>query len=360
MIVADQALQRAPGAKLLVVDDCGRIAHAPRTGLLDSLRRGDLVIANDAAILPASLHGVHEPTRAHIEIRLAARRSLAVDDVKEFLAIVFGNGDFRTRTEDRPPPPRLASGDRLALGPLRAIVQCVLGHPRLITLRFEGSPAAIWHGLAHHGRPIQYAHMATPLELWDVWTPIAGAPVAFEPPSASFALDWRTLAAMRRRGIVFATLTHTAGISSTGDSELDALLPFDEPYSIPERTLRAVMRTRAQGGRVVAVGTTVVRALEDSAAHDGKLRAGAGVATLRIGESTRLKIVDAILTGTHPPGTSHYALLRAFVDEPTLCRVTRELDAHAYRTHEFGDSMLVERSARQFHATCGAEALTAA
>src|SRR5881296_3454082 len=208
MIAADQPAQRPPQAKLLVVDARGRIEHLPRSALVDLLRPGDHVIANDAATLPASLRGIHVPTGERIEVRLAGRPSLAVDDVSDFSAIVFGNGDFRTRTEDRPPPPRLASGDRLALGPLRAIVQCVLGHPRLITLRFEGSPAAIWQGLAHHGRPIQYAHMATPLELWDVWTPIAGAPVAFEPPSASFALDWRTLAAMRRRGIGFATITH--------------------------------------------------------------------------------------------------------------------------------------------------------
>jgi S-adenosylmethionine:tRNA ribosyltransferase-isomerase len=180
--------------------------------------------------------------------------------------------------------------------------------------------------------------------LWDVWTPVAGPPVAFEPPSAGFALDWRVLAALRERGIAFATLTHVAGISSTGDTGLDRRLPFDEPYRIPPATAVAIRRARARGGRVVAVGTTVVRALEQAATCAGRVRAGEGLATQRIGAATRLRVVDALLTGTHEPGTSHYELLRAFTDDTTLSRIDAELAAHHYRTHEFGDSLLIERN----------------
>src|SRR4030095_5733121 len=115
---------------------------------------------------------------------------------------------------------------------LRARVEEVLGHPRLLILKFDGSPDQIRGGLSRHGRPIQYAHVASPLALWDVWTSIAGPPVAFEPPSAGFALDWRMLQAMRARGGEYATIPHAAEISSTGDDELDARLPFDEPYDI--------------------------------------------------------------------------------------------------------------------------------
>src|SRR5205823_5760867 len=196
---------------------------------------------------------------------------------------LFGAGDFRTRTEDRPAPPTLAAGDRLVLGPLRATIERLLGHPRLVSLLFDAAPDEVWAGLARHGRPIQYAHVPAPLALWDVWTRIAGPPVAFEPPSAGFALDWRALALMRARGVEFETITHAAGISSTGDEELDRLLPFDEPYRIPSATAAAVNRAKARGGRVVAVGTTVVRALEHAAAADGRVRAGRGVATQRIG-----------------------------------------------------------------------------
>src|SRR5438445_7251195 len=180
MIAADRPVQRPPEAKLLVVDSLGAIRHALRSTFIDFLRRGDLVIANNAATLPASLQGKHVASGAAIEVRLAGRRSLAASAVKHFSAIVFGAGDFHTRTEDRPSPPPLAPGDRLALGPLSATVHGLLGHPRLIGLRFDGAADTIWAGLARHGRPIQYAHLRAPLALWDVWTPIAGPPVAFE------------------------------------------------------------------------------------------------------------------------------------------------------------------------------------
>src|SRR5262249_33342195 len=161
---------------------------------------------------------------------------------------------------------------------------------------------------------IQYSHIQTPLALGDVWTPMAGPPVAFEPPSAGFALDWSILASFKERGIHFRTITHAAGLSSTGDAELDVLLPFDQPYSIPPATALALSRAHSVGGRVVAIGTTVVRALEHAAEADGSVRPGAGLATQRIGRASRLAVVNAMLSGTHEPGTSHHELLRAFLD----------------------------------------------
>ncbi len=238
-------------------------------------------------------------------------------------------------------PPALLPGDGLVLGPLSASVTSLLGHARLISLHFDGSTDEIWAGIARHGRPVQYAHVPTPLALWDVWTPIASPPVAFEPPSAGFALDWQMIAALRARNIGFATITHAAGISSTGDPELDMRLPFDEPYDVPAYTARAIGRARSNGGRIIAIGTTVVRALEHSALRDGTVHAGPDIATERVGPGTRLRVVDAILTGVHERGTSHYELLRAFADELTLSAADEEIASHGYRPHEFGDSVLV-------------------
>jgi len=344
MIAATSPVQRPRGAKLLVVRADGELVHAPRSSFVEFLNRGDLVIANDAATLPASLHGVHLPSGGAIEVRLAGYAAGSRADAPRFVAIVFGAGDFRTRTEDRPLPPALAADDRLALGSLVATVDTLLDHPRLVSLHFEGRSSEVWAGLARHGRPIQYAHLAEPLAMWDVWTPMASVPVAFEPPSAGFALDWAALRALRDRWIAFATLTHAASISSTGDPELDRRLPFDEPYEIPRATAAAIRRAKARGGRVVAVGTTVVRALEHAARRRGGIRAGRGVATGRLGPSTCLRVVDAILSGTHEPDSSHYQLLRAFADDDTLARASAALEAGGYLTHEFGDSMLVERT----------------
>src|SRR5262249_48803237 len=100
-------------------------------------------------------------------------------------------------------------------------------------------------------------------------------------------------------------------------------LPFDEPYYIPMATALAIRRARLMEQRVVAIGTTVVRALEHAAMSGGRVRPGDGLATQRIGAATRLRVVDVLLTGTHEPGTSHYELLRAFTDFATLRHVPR-------------------------------------
>jgi S-adenosylmethionine:tRNA ribosyltransferase-isomerase len=344
MIAASQPIQRSHDAKLLVIRRGGALEHWPRSALVELLQPGDLLIANDAATLPASLAGFHVGTGRPIEVRLAARRSLEPDDVGRFLAVIFGAGDFRTRTEDRPPPPEIAAGDRIRLGPLRATVERLENHPRLAQIRFDGSAAEIWSGLAIHGRPIQYSHVRQPLALWDVWTPIAGPPVAFETPSAGFTLSWEMVAAMTAKGVEFASLTHAAGISSTGDPKLDARLPLDEPYRIPVYTANAIAAAKQRRARVIAVGTTVVRALEDAAQPDGYVKAGSGLATRKIGPATRLRIIDALLSGTHERGTSHYELLRAFVSSGTLDRMDQQLDRQGYTTHEFGDSILIENA----------------
>lgn len=342
MIAADRPDH--PAARLCAVDSAGRVRHLPRAALATVLAGGDLVVANDAATLPASLHGLHAATGRPVEVRLAGW--MTPGDPTRFAAIVFGAGDHRIRTEDRPTPPDLTVGDHLSLGPLNAVVERGLGHPRLVRLRFLGRRDRVLAGLARHGRPIQYAHVPQPLALWDVWTRIAADPVAFEPPSAGFALDWALLADWRRRGVGFATLTHAAGISSTGDPALDRRLPFDEPYRIPEATAAAIARAKTVGGRVVAIGTTVVRALEAATEPDGTVRAGDGIAANRIGPGTELRVADALLTGMHQPGESHFELLRAFAPDRVLDGLPDTLTARGYRGHEFGDVMLIERQAR--------------
>jgi len=342
MTPANIPVQRPVDARLLAIDADGAISHLRRGAFASQLRPGDLVVANDAATIPASLVGEHQRTGAQVEARLAGRASLAFKDVT-FSAVLFGEGDHRTPTELRAPPPEVRAGDRLVLGPLTACVEAVLGHPRFVRLAFQGDAAAVWAGIAAHGRPVQYAYMAQALALWDVWTPIAGPPAAFEPPSAGFAIDWAMLGEIRWQGAGFATLTHAAGLSSTGDPALDARLPLPEAYRIPAATARAIHRAWARGGRIVAVGTTVTRALEHAAALHGQVAAGEGLADQRLGPATPLWVVDAILSGTHAPGDSHHDLLGAFTDAEALGQADAELEARGYRTHEFGDSVLIWR-----------------
>jgi S-adenosylmethionine:tRNA ribosyltransferase-isomerase len=344
MMAAGEPVHRPPDARLLFVSRSGALEHRPRRDFVQLLRPGDLVVANDAATLPASLTGVHIPSGRSIEVRLAGRRCLDPTQVDRFCAVVFGAGDFRIRTEDRPAPPALNPGDTLTLGELRATVERQLDHPRLVSLYFHGSPHEIWAGFARHGKPVQYAHIPQPLALYDTWSAIAANPAAFEPPSAGFVLSWATVAELAARGIGFATLTHAAGLSSTGDPRLDSRLPFDEPYNIPEVTAEAISRARSRGDRIVAIGTTVVRALEDAAWANGNIVAGPGLARLKLGPETRLRVVHAILSGTHENGSSHHELLRAFVPRPLLLQIDEQLERCGYRTHEFGDSVLIEHA----------------
>ncbi len=339
MIAANRPGQ-APGRMLLVDaahacvgDDL--VAHLPR-----HLRAGDLLVLNDAATLPASLRVATEGA-PDLELRLAVR----LDD-RSYRGVLFGPGDFRMRTEDRPAPPAIAPGSSLWLqgDPSIRISARPHYHPRLLDLRFELEGPAALAAIYAHGAPIQYAHVPTPLPLWAVQTPLASRPWAVEAPSASFRIDFALRQALAAAGVGLATLTHGAGLSSTGDASLDALFPLPEPYEIPTRTAAAISATKQAGGRVIAGGTTVVRALED-AAEGPWVRPGAGVARLKIGPSTRLRVVDAVLSGMHEAGTSHFELLRAFAPRSLLERGWRLAESCGYLGHELGDQSLVLRAA---------------
>ena len=321
-------------AKLLVADADGAISHLPRAALASLFRPGDLVVANDAATLPASLQGVHRPTGEPIEARLAGWVSFR--DPCTLLPSLSAQAIIACRPRIALHHRRFQRATSLKSGPLVASVERLLDHPRLVRVRFAGSPASVMRGLVRHGRPIQYAHIPEPLRLWDVWTKIAADPIAFESPSAGLALDWRILKGWRERGVAFATLSHAAGLSSAGDAALDRRLPFDEFYRIPEACASAIEAAKSRSGRVIAIGTSVVRALESAANANEMVCAGEGQASGRIARGAPLRVVDAILTGVHQPGESHCELLRAFADDRLLDRVRAAVEERGYRAHEFG------------------------
>ena len=302
------------------------------------LRPGDLLVVNDAATMPASLRG--SSRLGPVEARLAG----GGEKIGEWWAVLFGEGTWKETTEERAAPPALAHGDLIRFGDdLRARVRAVSElSPRLVELRFECDEEEIWPRLYAAGRPVQYSYLRGPVPLRSVQTPFAGRPWAVEMPSAGRALVVPLLGELRRRGVGIASVTHAAGLSSTGDPVLDAALPLPERYAIPEATVAAVAGARATGGRVVAVGTTVVRALEGSSASGGgALRAGEGVTDLRIGPGFAPKVVAGLLTGIHEPGSSHFELLQAFAPAGLLDAAFRHAEAEGYLGHEFGDLSLV-------------------
>jgi S-adenosylmethionine:tRNA ribosyltransferase-isomerase len=173
-----------------------------------------------------------------------------------------------------------------------------------------------------------------------VQTAYAGRPLAAEMPSAGRPLRVPLLRELRRRGVAIATVTHAAGLSSTGDPALDAALPLPELSVVPEATAVSVARARDERGRVVAVGTTVVRALEGGF-EDGRVRAGARRTDLRIGPGFKPRVVSGLLTGLHQPGESHFELVAAFAPRALLEASVAHASAAGYLGHEFGDSCLI-------------------
>jgi len=324
--------------RLLLVDPCGeRLDDARVRDLEELLRPGDLVVVNDAATLPASLPATSPAGRA-VELRLV---SMVEEDL--WWGVLFGEGDWRTPTEHRLPPEPMAPGERLHFGAGEGatVVEASPISPRLLSLRFDARGEELWSLLYRRGRPIQYSYLDRGLALWDVQSAFASRPWAVEPPSAGRPLRWSLLLALQRRGIAFATVTHAAGLSSTGDPVLDAALPLPERFDVPQATVDAVTFARRHGRRVVAVGTTVVRALESAARPDGVLRAGSGTTDLKLGPGFRPRVVNGLLTGLHEPGTSHFQLLRAFAEADLLERAWQHAEEHGYLAHEFGDSSLV-------------------
>ena len=320
---ADEVSRHA--VRLVVIGDAPYITELAR--LPELLRAGDLVVVNDAATLPGSLRGITRHGES-FELRLSA----PIDGTR-LHGVLFGPGDHRMRTEDRPAPPPIALGDRVWLGELAASVIACAG--RRVELDVHARADELWAHVYAAGAPVQYAHRVEPLPLYSVQTAYAARPWAAEMPSAGRPLTWHVLLGLRRAGVELASLTHAAGLSSTGDPALDRALPWPEPYEIPQATFDAIARARARGGRVIAIGTTVVRALES--AHE----AGTGVATLRLDAHYHARVVDGLVSGLHVPGESHFELLSAFAPAARVERAMALAAAHGLSAHELGDACLI-------------------
>ncbi|HEY3592822.1 MAG TPA: S-adenosylmethionine:tRNA ribosyltransferase-isomerase [Polyangiaceae bacterium] len=331
---------RLVGERLLLIDPVeGRWSHCKVADLPSLLGPRDLLVVNDAATMPASLRVAN----CDVEVRLVRR----LGNDAEWTAVLFGAGDFRTPTEHRPDPPRLTLGVRLDFGAgfVGEITRVDRDQPRLFDLRFNLSGAALWAAAYRQARPVQYAYLRRELPLWSFQNTYASRPWALEMPSAGHCLTWSLLFELRVRGVGLARITHAAGISSTGSAELDRMLPLPERYEIDEDAVRAIAATRAQGGRVIAVGTTAVRALESCFAEFGKVVSGEREARLVLGPGFRPRVVNGILSGMHEPSTSHFALLEAFAPRALLDDALGAAERAGYLQHEFGDATLVLASA---------------
>lgn len=324
--------------RLLRVDpSAGTLADGFADELPSLFEPGDLLVVNDAATLPASLPG-RTTAGEDVEVRL-----LGAPVADRCEVVLFGAGDWRTRTEDRPAPPALPPASRIHFAAdLSAEIESVSWlSPRAVSLRFDRSGDALWSALYRHGRPVQYAHDVEPIPLARFQTPYASRPWAAEMPSAGRPLRLEWIRRLAQRGVRTVSLTHAAGLSATGDAAIDRVLPLAERYDIPSAASDAIRRAREDGGRVVAVGTSVVRALEGSAARHGEVVAGEDMTDLVIRRGHPLRVVSGLLSGIHASNSSHFALLEAFLPGTLAEAYAAHVVRAGYREHEFGDSTLI-------------------
>ena len=291
--------------------------------LPDLLEAGDVLVLNDAATLPGSLRG------EGVELRLLGF------DQYGWRGVLLGEGDWRVDTDLRPGPGPI---EAFRVGDLTiSVVSRDPRSPRLVRVAFDRSGPELWRALYRLGRPVQYSYLDADLPLSAVQTRYAARPWAAEMPSAGRPLTWEILAALRARGVKLASLTHAAGLSATGDPRIDALLPLPEAYDIPAETVLAIGRAH----RVIAVGTSVVRALEGNHRTNGRLVAGMGVTDLVIDVDFERQVVDGLLSGMHEPDESHFRLHQSFAPTSVLLGSYEHAVQSGYKNHEFGDSTLI-------------------
>ncbi len=290
------------------------------------LRPNDLLVVNESATLPAALPArsasgafwVHLSTRYGPDLWLAEARW--------------------SPSRPGPVPAAPHAAFELAGLPARWIAPYP-GLPRLSFLQVEGDlPAA----MARHGRPIRYGYLAHDHPLSDYQTLFGRVPGSAEMPSAGRPFTPRLVGELSALGVRIASIVLHTGVSSL---ETDAALPgwspvYPEPFEVPPATVRAIRETRREGGRVLAVGTTVVRALE-SAADGCGLRATGGFTQLFLRSGTPLRTVDGLLTGFHAARTTHLELLATFLPEGRLAQAYGRAIERGYLWHEFGDSHLI-------------------
>ena len=352
--IATTSTRNRPDAKLLVIHAESETSsavsprHLPinyfdRTDLIDQFKAGDVIVANGAATLPASFQGTHANSGTKIELRLAQNLNRSIEEYARWRGVIFGEGDWRLPTEDRTEIAPVSIGDQLVFSHgLEAEITAVSDKSgRLVDIKFLSAEADLLNQFYQAGRLIQYSYHQDALDLWDGQTIFAGKPIALEAPSASFPLTWETMMRLQEIGAQAVYLFHAAGISSTGDAELDKLLPLPEPYEIPKATAEIINKAKKEQRRIIALGTSVTRALESAALEDQTVQAGRGIATLRLSPTYERKVVSGLLSGMHEDGASHLELLQSFAPEKLINTAYHHAKKLGYLWHEYGDSCLI-------------------
>jgi S-adenosylmethionine:tRNA ribosyltransferase-isomerase len=319
--------------RLMIVDRVThRVEHTRFDKLGEFLHAGDLLVFNTSRTLPAALNGCGWPAGPCIEVRLAQH----LPDDSWLALLLCQRGD--------PFSCGLRSGMQISFGTelTGTVYDRDENIPRLWKIRFSESGTALVDLIYRLGRPIRYEYVSAPWDLDYYQTVYAKEPGSAEMPSAGRAFTWKMLFELKRSGIETAYILLHTGLSSYMDDALDAQHPvLQEEYLISADAAEKINRSHHRGGRVIAVGTTVVRALESVTDPNQEMLAQHGYTRLHISAGHALRTVDGLLTGLHEPEASHLDLLTAFLPAGRIREAYEEAVQRGYLWHEFGDLNLI-------------------
>jgi S-adenosylmethionine:tRNA ribosyltransferase-isomerase len=315
------------GVRLLVASPAG-VAHSRFARLGEYLEPGDLVVVNTSGTLAAAVDGRRADGRG-VTVHFAT----ALDDATTWVVEIRPAGAATGPVTD-------SAGGQVIMLPDGVRLVLAAPHPDGQTRLWQaaiGVEGGVPAYLARHGRPIRYAYVPTPVPLGEYQTIFAREPGSAEMPSAGRPFTDALVTDLVTRGIGVAPVVLHTSVSSQEPGEP----PQPERFRVPAMTARAVNMTRAWGGRVVAIGTTVTRALESAVDGEGIVRERAGWTDLVLGPQRPAEVVRGLVTGWHAPGVSHLDLLEAVAGADVVQRAYAEALRARYLWHEFGDSCLL-------------------
>ncbi len=320
--------------------ETGRGHHHSRfANLANFLDTGDLLVVNRSATLPASLPA--EGSVGPFILNLSTRYSLGTSDASDGAEVWLAEPRW---SYDKAGPLPLKAGETFRAAGLNAtLLRPHPGMPRLWFVRLEGDVSAAMQRL---GKPIRYGYVEKPYPLSTYQTIFAdtlGTDIgSAEMPSAARPFSEKVLACLTNKGVGLEKITLHTGVSSLEmtENDIENHTLFAEPFEVTQEVAEAVNETRARGRRVIAVGTTVVRALES--AWDGeKTRVVRGFTRHYVHPGRSVDAVDGLLSGFHDPKASHLAMLYALAGKDLIREAYAEAVKAGYLWHEFGDSHLI-------------------
>ena len=327
-LIAQDPLENRSDSRLMVMDkESGEIEHRHFYDIMEYLNEGDCLVINNTKVIPARLHGVKEDTQAHIEILLLKRHA---DDVWETLV---------KPGKKAKPGTRIVFGDGILVG---EVLEIAKEGNRLIQFTYEGIFEEILDELGQMPLPPYITHQLQDKNRYQtVYAKYDGSAAA---PTAGLHFTPELLTKIRKKGIRIAEVTLHVGLGTFRPVKVDNILEHhmhSEFYMVDETAAEIINETKANGGKVICVGTTSCRTIESAASEDGRMEAKSGWTDIFIYPGYQFKVLDELITNFHLPESTLLMLVSALAGREHVLAAYEEAVAKRYRFFSFGDAMLL-------------------